>query len=558
MSQTKAKAKKVRTSAKAFCETLLKIVYDGKVHRWKLNQAQKQVLSAADKQAQVGKPVRLVVVKARREGVSTLIEGLLFYKVTTRHHRLAMIISHEQESADEIAEITRRFYEFLPVDKRPSIPGAKLPHTKTLVFDKLKSKILIETAMDVNTGRSMAIDYVHASEVAFWRNADVLMLGLLQCVNDRDPDTVVVMESTANGVGGYFYNFVQATIAGENDYELVFLPWFIDERYVMDVPDDFKATHEEERLRTLYTYENKRIKLTDEQLMWRRHTIKNKCNGDRVKFQQEYPGSIDEAFIYSGRTRFDQDKLTDLQSRVRKPIFKGFLHEESLLNGDRVHKLEENPRGYLTIYEMPQHRAEYVAFFDVSEGKEVKDRDTDYSSGDVIRCDTMEQVAHWHGRIPPEMLADEIIKLGWFYKEAFLTAENNNMGYAVVAKLKTEYGRTYIRMTHDKNGKELTREFGWRTTTKTKPLMINGLAEAINDGSLVINSLPTLEELRRYTIHADGTLGAPDGQHDDRVISIAGAVQMYLYSYRSPEEYGPGRKETPDCDGDEDDDDEED
>lgn len=518
-----------------FCEKLLKIVFDGKIHDWVYNTPQEMVLEARLKQERAGKPVRLVIIKARREGVSTEIQGWLFQKLTTSPHRMGMVVSHEQDSADEIAEISRRFWDLLPDGKKPSIPGAKLPHTKTLIFDKLKSKLKIETANDINAGRSMAIDYIHASEVAFWRNAETLMLGLLSCVNDKDQDTMVIIESTANGLGGWFYDIVQKTLNGENDYELVFLPWFIDQRHQSEPPADFATTPKEELIRKKYKWLGEKVILTDAQLYWRRQTIKNKCNGDEIKFNQENPGSVDEAFVYSGRTRFHQDRLVEIETEAKPQVFRGFIHEETTLDGFK-HKLEANQHGYLTLYEKPQAQIDYVLFADVSEGKEVKERDTDYSSIDVLRCDTLEQVAHWHGRIGPELLDNEIIKIARYYNEAFVGVEKNNMGYGVVASLKDKYHKLYINIVHDKNGKETTREFGWRTTLKTKPLMINGLAEVINNKEIKINHPGTFEECRRYSLHPDGTLGAPQGQHDDRVISLAGAVQMYLHSYSKPEE----------------------
>lgn len=538
---------RAKVDSRFFSERLLKLVYKGKVHNWEYNPAQEYVQKAREKQEKAGKPVRLVVIKARREGVSTQVQGWLFHKVSTQPYRLGIVVSHELDSADKIAEISRRFWTFLPEDKRPSIPGAKLPHNKTLVFDKMHSELKIETANDLTAGRSMAIDYIHASEVAFWRNADDLMLGLLQCIDDQDKDTMVIIESTANGVGGYFYDMVVQAQNGENDYELVFLPWFIDPRYSTPAPSDFKATVKEEKLRTLYKFEGERVHLTDDQLYWRRQTIRNKCKGDEQRFKQEYPGSVSESFLFSGRTRFNQDRLTEIESEAKNPKLRGFLKESPKLNGGFTHKIEENDNGYLTVYETPQNKAEYVLFADVSEGKEVKERVSDFSAVDVLRCDTMEQVAHWHGRIPPEKLAEEIVKLAHYYNNAFVGVEKNNMGYSTVATLKDTYDNLYINVQHDRNGKEITREFGWRTTLKTKPLMIDGLAEVINEKEIKINNPGTIEELRRYSLHPDGTLGAPQGGHDDRVISLSGAVQMYLHQYSKPYE--------PDEDDDDEDDD---
>jgi hypothetical protein len=310
-------------------------------------------------------------------------------------------------------------------------------------------------------------------------------------------------------------------------------------------------SNEESELPTQYQWNGKTYVLSPEQLYWRHKKIENKFRGDVCGFRQEYPGTISEAFVFTGRTRFHQQKLDEIESQARAPLFRGYLHMENLQGGKFKHKEETNQRGYLTIYERPQAKAEYVIFADVAEGIEVKERDSDYSSIDVLRCDTLEQVAHWHGRIGPELLDNEILKLAWYYNEAFVGVEKNNMGYGVVAALKDTYGRLYINMVHDRNGKEITREFGWRTTTKTKPLMINGLSDCINESSLRINHLSSIEECRRYSIHPDGTLGAPTGQHDDRVISLAGAVQMYLHSYNAPEKPG----ESADWDDDDDDDD---
>ena len=546
--EQKRKLQRLRDDEKYYIENCLQIICSGELVNFKLNEPQEYVLEAIHKQQKAGKPVRIVVLKARREGISTLIEGLLYHKISTRKHRTAMVIAHELDSAKEIFEMARRFYtNFRKKSLRPMLRSMGV---RNLIFDNpnpndqkrgLDSKLVVETAMDLQAGRSMEINYLHASEVAHYRDALTLMTGLLQCVNDRSPDTMVVMESTGCGLGGYFYDYVMAAMNGENDYVLVFLPWFIDRRYQKETDKDFVATPEEEIIRTSYKWEGKRVRLTDSQLYWRRKKIANDLNGDEIQFKQEYPGSVDEAFIYSGRTRFNQVSLAEIESKSIEHKFKGFLHEESLGRGKRKHTLEANDRGYLSIYEHPQHRAEYVLFADVAEGKEISGRDTDYSSIDVLRCDTLEQVAHWHGRIAPENLADEVLKLAWYYNEAFVGIEKNSIGYAVVAAVKQVYNRLYVRVVHDKSGKVLTKEIGWLTTGGkrggTKGLMINDLAQVIVDGEIKINNQGSIEECRRFTVHPDGSLGAPQGQHDDRVISLAGAYQMFLHSYTEPEKH---------------------
>lgn len=543
LTSTQKKLKRLRSDPRYFIENNLRVVNKAQLVDFKLNPAQAHALEAIQRQQSQGRPVRVITLKARREGISTLYQALMYHKISLRKNRTAMVVAHELISSREIFEMSRRFYQSPKLlSLRPMIRNLE---SKKMHFDNpdpqgrrgLDSKLIVETAMDVQAGRSMEINYLHLSEMAFYRDPDTLMTGLLQCVDSTNPDTMIFMESTANGVGGYFYDMVQATLRGENDYILVFLPWFIDPRYVRKLDDEFyKISPEEkkaeERIRTLYVWDGKRVTLTNEQLYWRRRKIANDFKGEPALFQQEYPGSIDEAFVSSGRPKFNQARLAEMQSEAKQPIFIGYIHQERTKKG-RKFTLEPREKGYLKIYEKPVKGAEYVAFADVAEGKlQVAGRaDTaDYSAIDVIRCDTMEQVATWHGRISPELLAKELRKLGWYYNQAFLTAEKNNMGYDVVARIKS-YGRTYIRIQHDKNGKEITRDFGWVTSLKTKPLMMNALAELIESKEIKINDQTTFEELRRFSILDDGTLGAPAGLHDDKVVSLAGAVQMYAHSY---------------------------
>src|SRR5690606_37607220 len=154
-----------------------------------------------------------------------------------------------------------------------------------------------------------------ASEVAFFPDAKTTMLGLLQAVPDQ-PNTLVVLESTANGVGDWFHEMWQKAEKGENEFTPIFLPWFIQPEYTRPFRteaereqfiQEVEATHVDANGETVYTYEKQLMEkhdLTYEQLNWRRWTIANKCQGDEILFMQEYPSTPEEAFISSGRPVF--------------------------------------------------------------------------------------------------------------------------------------------------------------------------------------------------------------------------------------------------------------
>jgi len=532
----KPKAKKLQRDAKYHNQKLLQIVYKGKLIPWRYNEPQQIVWEARRKQEAAGKPIRIVTLKARREGISTLIEGWIYHKVTTRFNRVGMVISHEKDSANEIFEITRRFWNYQDPEFRPALPTQSAPRGREMFFHNLGSKLLVETALDVTAGRSMTIDYLHPSEVAFWRDPATVMLGLLQCVNDDDPDTMVIIESTANGEGGWFYDLVIGAQNGDNDYALVFLPWFIDSRYHMAVPAGMTFTADEEEIRRKYIWQGRKVNLTDEQLYWRRWRIRNKCGGDALLFQQEYPGSIEEAFIATGRKRFVRADVDRMASKAKKSIFRGFLRMTQA-DGKRTFKKEANENGQLRIYEMPIPKETYVIFADVAEGKiQTGNREPDFSTIGVMRCSTMEEIAVWHGRTVPEKLAEVFETMGYYYNTAYGSPEKNSIGYATVAKLKERnYPMLYIRMVEDKTNKIMLKEYGWETNSKTKPLMINDLAEALSNGDVLSSHSRTHMELRTFAVLDDGSLGAPAGMFDDCVIRLAGEIQMRKAFYSEPE-----------------------
>ena len=99
-----------------------------------------------------------------------------------------------------------------------------------MVFPELDSEYRVETAGDANAGRGLTIQNLHCSEVARWgANAPEVLASLRAAV---PPDGEIVLESTANGMGGCFYREWQR--ANETGYVRHFFPWWMDEGYRID------------------------------------------------------------------------------------------------------------------------------------------------------------------------------------------------------------------------------------------------------------------------------------------------------------------------------------
>jgi hypothetical protein len=498
-------------------ENFLKIrTKSGDLIKFKLNSSQRRLNEKIDELKRAGKPVRIIILKARQMGFSTLTEGRIFYETVTNQLTNSFIIAHKEEASTNLFNMSKLFYEELPLPLRPM---KKASNAKELIFENptpnieekqknpgLRSKIKIETAKNLDAGRSATIHNLHASEVAFWDNADTVMLGLLQAVPNTS-NTMVIVESTANGVGGYFYDMWQKAKRGENDFVPMFFPWYEHDEYRMEVPDDFKITSEEQELKEMYG-------LDDEQIVWRRWAIRNNCGGDIEKFKQEYPANDEEAFLTSGRPRFDTQVLMRWYNKA-KDGERGNIERGVWIPDDK---------GYIEIWEHPQPGIRYVIGADTSEGKATGD----YSAATVWDSKNYKQVARWHGHIDPDIYGKQLEALGKYYNNALIAPEKNNHGFTTVNRLKQNYNNIFQMERYDQTIDQTTKELGFVTNKKTKPLIIDHMASMIRDQLITTYDKKLISECLTYIREDDGTTNAQEGCHDDLV--MATAIALFVMS----------------------------
>jgi hypothetical protein len=255
--------------------------------------------------------------------------------------------------------------------------------------------------------------------------------------------------------------------------------------------------------------------------------LRANCNGDINKFHQEYPATPHEAFIASGRPVFDIQVLEKHLKECKEPIATGRVVER---NG-QPHFLSVY-RGYLSIWEYPVEGREYVIGIDTAQGLE----NGDYSVMMVFDLRKRCQVAEWHGHIDADLLGTEAALLGRFYNEAWLVPEINNTGIATLASLRrARYGRIYRRRTTAEALSDAPKDnYGWYTSGKTKPLLIDNFAAFIRDNIGKIKSAQLVRECQSYVYDASGRTNAQDGCYDDRV--MAAALAVWLFTERLPRE----------------------
>ncbi len=298
-------------NAAEYIENLLWIrTKDGSEVRLKLKPAQWKLYNIVREQVRAGKPVRVIVLKARQQGFSTLISALIFHACATQENRGALLVAHVADATNNLHQMHLRFYDRLPMQVRPMRASSNAIELKFANPSKdpverakepgLRSKIRCATAGGKGVGRSDTLQYVHASEYAFWPDgintkADTL-LGILQAVPAL-PGTMVFIESTAKGFDDFKLRW-DAAVAGRSDFVPLFVGWNEEPDYRRPVPPGTVWSAEEREMMARYGLE-------PEQMAWRRWCIANNCGGDVNKFNQEYPLTPEMAFIASGACWFN-------------------------------------------------------------------------------------------------------------------------------------------------------------------------------------------------------------------------------------------------------------
>lgn len=273
---------------------------------FRLNTAQRYIHDQLEAQRRkTGGWVRACLLKGRQQGGSTYIQDRYFHRMMRVPGMTAFILSHESKTTDKLFGMVRRFYENMAPAMRPNL-GADNPRQMT--FPALHADYSAGTARNEDAGRGGTAQLFHGSEAAYWPNAYAIQDGALESIA-LVSGTEIILESTANGPVGLFYDKCNQAIEGVGDYILIFVPWFWDDGYEREPGEGFMLTDkEEEFVRTHFAepFPYSAVPITREKAMrklaWRRAKIidltgNNNPEGGEAKFRAIYPSDPIEAFL---------------------------------------------------------------------------------------------------------------------------------------------------------------------------------------------------------------------------------------------------------------------
>lgn len=399
-----------------------------------------------------------IILKARQMGFTTAIQAELFRLNITRTIS-SVTLSHEDETTQKFRRMVQRFYDHFPVPAELS-PARKYNNATIATYTDFDSEALIATAGNTKTGRGGTYTHVHGSEVAFWKDAAGIMAGLMQGGNPA-----IVLESTANGAQGYFYETVMEALDGNTEWRLHFFPWWWDPEYRLPLVPGEEIVYSDDELDLVLAHG-----LTPEQIKWRR----SKQRELKHLFIQEYPEDPTTCFLLSGGSYFG-----DLSRCYGAPL--GAVYD-------------------------PDHQ--YVAGLDFGQTE------------DFTVLSVFDKMAHVQvdllrlNRLPWGEMRRQVGLKCKEWHVTLLLAEANSMGETNIEELESQF---------QADGLE-TQIVPFTTTNDSKANAASDLHEALHEGGFLL--LPIQEqknEMRAFQSRQTPTglwqLAAANGMHDDIVMA---------------------------------------
>lgn len=444
---------------------------------------------AKEDAVKAGKKPRFLLLKSRRMGMTTWEQALSYRAVVTLPNTTCVTLADNKENTKTIFRMVNLMAKLDP-KLRHKVNDSKV----SLEIPAINTYFHIGTAGSRSFSRGDNIYRAHGSEVAWWPGDFDTIDNLLAGITEAARHGEVILETTANGAQGWYYEKYKEAMAGDNHWIPLFYAWFLDpENVIIPVPlqeEEWNDTVTSEEREIMLEYD-----LSMHQMIWRADKKKEL----KKLFTQEYPETWVQAFLVRGHSFFDQELIDNLLQHLKNPI---------------------HQRQNLQIWEAPIPNVKYCAGADTSEGN----ADSDMSVCGIINKETGEQVAVLRGRWRPEVFARKAVSLCRYYNNALFACEINNHGHSVMNTVMNVcmYKHLYYRIRPiDKNkfGTSKTEKVpGWNTNAATRPLLLDDLNEALEEGYMKPNDPIMLAECKTF-IDNGGRYEADKGQHDDSIIA---------------------------------------
>lgn len=550
---------------------------------FRLSRPQRRFVERLERLRKAGKPIRIVLLKARQWGGSTVSQLYMAWLQLVHKVGLnSLIIAHQGAGSDEIKDMFDRMIKAYPVEMLHKLGEAYDANEPKLVgvgksgsiyrVPQRNCKIKIGTAERPDSCRGGDYNLVHLSEVGLWKategkKPEDIVRSACSGVLYR-PYTMIVYESTANGTGNFFQREYDMASKGKSQFEAMFVSWFDIEIYSTPVDDilsfaaslydnrnnDNVASSREESGKYLWWLWEKGATL--EAIHW--YILERAKYNEHASMASEYPSDDIEAFVHSGTMVFDKYKVEAFKKYCKEPRFVGDVYADADEGKNALKNLRfvEDRQGVLWIWEKPEIDEDekvtnrYLTVVDVG-GRSSK---ADWSVIVVFDRLFMAEggrpavVAQWYGHCDIDLLAWKAAQIAAYYDNSLLVIESNTLethdkerdvdgdqSQFILNQIKGVYPNLYARKQSEEDILQgLPTKYGFHTNVATKPMVISTLVKVIRENLYVERDARCLDEYLTYEKKPNGAYGAIIGKHDDLLMTRAIGLHICFYEMELP------------------------
>ena len=563
----------------------------GKDVLFRLWYPQRILVSRFEAKRKAGLPIRLILLKARQWGGSTTVQLYMAWLQFFHKKGLnSLIIAHQGTASDEIKDMFDLMIKKHPVEflhklgevyseNEPKLVGVGKSGS-TYRVPQRDCKIKVGTAERPNGCRGGAYSLVHLSEVGLWKKTEGkspedIVRSACSGILAR-PYTMIVMESTADGVGTYFD--AEYTAAADptvkSQFEALFISWFQIEHYSrpFDSAEELRAfakwlwenrnnaytpSNREESGRYLWSLWEKGATL--EAIHW--YIYERAGKNDFAVMAAEFPSDDVEAFVHAGTMVFDKYLVKQFEPYCRKPKFVGEVYADADEGEEALSNLRfrEDRQGLLSIWAMPEKFDDYEVTDRYLTVVDVGGRSNKADWSVIVVFDRLSMidgseppsvVAQWYGHCDIDRLAWRAAQIAAFYNDSLLVIESNTLethdkerqveggdqSQYILNQISDIYPNLYARkLSEDEIREGAPRKYGFHTNVATKPMIISTLVKVIRERLYIERDKRCLDEYDTYERKPNGAYGAIVGKHDDLLMTRAIGLHICYREMEMPE-----------------------
>lgn len=550
---------------------------------FRLNRPQRKLIARFEKMRLAGKPIRLILLKARQWGGSTATQIYMAWLQLIHKVGLnSLIVGHVKDASNEVKDMFDRMIKAYPTDMLYKLGEEYGENEPKLVgvgnsgnihrIPQRNCKIKIGTAEKPDSARGGDYNLVHCTEVGLWKKTDgktpeqivrSACSGIL-----LKPYTMIVYESTANGTGNFFQREYDAAKKGTSQFEAMFVSWYEIEQYAAPIDDIRKfatwlynnrenrnATSNREEPGT-YLWWLWEQGATLEAICW--YIQERSKYTDHGDMASEYPSDDVEAFVHSGARVFDKYRVEKLRPSCKPPKYVGDIYADGDEGEAALANLRftEDHQGMLWVWALPEIDEQeevtdrYLVVVDIGG----RSRKADWSVIVVfdrlymMDGDKPSVVAQWYGHIDHDVLAWKAAQIAAFYDNALLVIESNTLetkdkerdtdgdqASFILNQIKDVYTHLYERkQTPEEIAEGAPKKYGFHTNVATKPMIISTLVKVIREALYVERDERCIDEYLTYEKKQNGAFGAISGKHDDLLMTRAIGLHICFYEMPMP------------------------